>query len=108
VTISRKPSARRHSGAPGSAATTANFKVAQVVTRFALRMLVLCAFSAFGNLGFGQSFAALLLLSTVFCVIAGLVRQEWPFDRTLTYWDEGAVYGLLYAVTATINQAAAG
>jgi hypothetical protein len=40
----------------------ANFKTAQAVARFVLRLLVLCAFSTFGNLGFGRSFSALLLL----------------------------------------------
>ena len=40
------------------------------------------------------------------CAVAGLMRRERLFDETLTYWDEGAVYGLLYALTATINQAA--
>jgi hypothetical protein len=84
---------------------TANFKTIQVVTRFSLRILVLCAFSAFGNLGFGRSFAALLLLSIVFCVVAGLARRERPFDGSLTHWDEAAVYGLLFALTTTINQA---
>jgi hypothetical protein len=85
---------------------TANFKTTQAVARLVLRLLVLCAFSAFGNLGFGRSFAALLLLSIIFCVFAGLTRQERLFDGSLTHWDEGAVYGLLYALTATINQAA--
>jgi hypothetical protein len=85
---------------------TANFKTTQVVARFVLRLLVLCAFSAFGNLGFGRSFAALLLLSVILCAFAGLTRRERVFDDSLTYWDEGAVYGLLYALIATINQAA--
>ncbi|HZC94906.1 MAG TPA: hypothetical protein VE267_02025 [Bradyrhizobium sp.] len=86
---------------------TANFKTIQFVARFVLRMVVLCAFALFGHLGFGRSFAALLLLSVVFSVVAGLTRQERLFDDTLTYWDEAAVYGLLYALTVTINQAAA-
>ena len=85
---------------------TANVKTAQVAVRLILRLLVVCAFSAFGNLGFGRSFAALLLLSMACCAVAGLVRRERLFDDTPTYWDEGAVYGLLYALTATINQVA--
>jgi hypothetical protein len=85
---------------------TANVKTAQVAVRLILRLLVVCAFSAFGNLGCGRSFAALLLLSMACCAVAGLMRRERLFDDTLTYWDEGAVYGLLYALTATINQVA--
>lgn len=86
---------------------TANFRTAQVVARFVLRLAVLCTFSALGDLGFGRSFAALLLLSIIFCVFGGLVRQERLFDNSLTHWDEGALYGLLYALTAMISQAAA-
>ena len=84
---------------------TTNVKSVQVAARFALRILILANFAAFGNPDFGRSFAALLLLSIALCVITGIMRHESLFARTLTYWDEAAVYGLLYALTATINQA---
>jgi len=80
-------------------------KSVQVLARFSVRLVIVTAFAAFGNLGFGRSFAALLLLSVGVCVISGIIRHERLFDDTLTYWDEGALYGLLYALTATINQA---
>jgi hypothetical protein len=84
---------------------TTNFKTMQVVTRFALRILVICALSAFGNVGFGPSVATLLLLSAIICAVTGIWRREPPFRNTLTNWDEAVVYGLLYALTATFNQA---
>jgi hypothetical protein len=78
-----------------------------VVTRFALRMLVLCVLSAFAKIGFGRSLAALLLLSVVVCIVTAIMRGERPLDGTLTNWDEAAVYGLLCALTAAINQSVA-
>jgi hypothetical protein len=84
---------------------TSDGKTLYVVTRFALRMLVLCVLSAFARIGFGRSLAALLLLSMVVCVVTAVMRGERPLDGALTNWDEAAVYGLLCALMATINQA---
>lgn len=86
---------------------TSDGKPLYVVTRFALRMLVLCALSAFAKIGFGRSLAALLLLSVIVCIVTAIVRGERPLDGALTNWDEAAVYSLLCALIATINQAAA-
>ena len=86
---------------------TTNFNSIQVLARFALRILILAGFAASGNLGFGRSFAALLLLSVVLCVVIALVRQEYLFAPRLTDWDEGAAYGLLYALTVAIGRASA-
>jgi hypothetical protein len=85
---------------------TTNFNSVQVAARFALRLLILASCATFGDSGFGRSFAALLLLSVVLCIVTGLVRHESPFARTLTHWDEAAACGLLYALAAAINQAA--
>src|ERR1700730_12153647 len=84
---------------------TTNLKSVQVAARFVLRMLILVSFAAFGNPDFGRSFAALLLLSVALCVVTGLVRHESLFAGMLTHWDEAAAYGLLYALTTTVNQA---
>lgn len=86
---------------------TTNVKSVQVAVRFGLRILILASFAAFGGPGFGRSFAALLLLSIVLCVVTGLMHHESLFARTLTHWDEAAAYGLLYALTAAINQVSA-
>jgi hypothetical protein len=61
-------------------------------------------FAALGGVGFGKSLAALLMLSTAFCVAGGVFRQETPFDKALTHWDEAAVYGLLYGLVSTVGQ----
>ena len=84
---------------------TTNVKSVQVAARFVLRMPILASFAAFGNPDFGRSFGALLLLCVALCVVTGLARHESLFARTLTHWDEAAAYGLLYALTAKINQA---
>lgn len=87
-------------------AMTTDFKTTQVATRFGLRIPILGGFAAFGDPGFGRSFAALLLLSIILCFVAGLMRRERPLASTLTHWDEAAAYGLLYALTVSLDQAA--
>jgi len=47
-----------------------------------------------GGQGFGRTFAALLALSAVFCVVTGAMRREAIFGPTLTHWDEAVVYAL--------------
>lgn len=84
-----------------------NARSVQVLVRFSLRIVILGVFATLGNIGFGQSFAALLWLSTILCVAAGLLRREMPFDSALTHWDEGATYGALYFLTSAINRMAA-
>ena len=86
---------------------TLNGTTLHVITRFGVRMLVLCIISASGKLGFGRSLAALLLLSVIVCIITAILRRERPLTGTLTNWDEAAVYGLLCALTATISQVSA-
>jgi hypothetical protein len=86
---------------------TPDSKTLYVLTRFALRMLVVCLLSAFAKIGFGRSLAALLLLSVVVCIVTAIMRGERPLGGALTNWDEAAVYGLLCALTLTISQAAA-
>jgi hypothetical protein len=85
---------------------TSDSKTLYVITRFVLRMLVVCLLSAFARIGFGRSLAALLLLSVIICIVTAIMRGERPLEGTLTNWDEAAVYGLLCALTATINQVA--
>jgi hypothetical protein len=76
---------------------------ARVIARLLLRIIILCAFSALSDSGFGRSFAALLLLSMIVCVLIGILRQERPFQPALTHWDEATIYGLLYAAASAVN-----
>ena len=82
--------------------TLSNAKSAQVIVRFALRMIIICTFAVIAGADVTKNLATLLLLSTGLCVIGGLVRREKLFDVSLTYWDEAAVYGLLFGVTSII------
>ena len=86
---------------------TLNSKTLHVITRFSLRMLVLCVFSAFGNPGFGRSLAALLWMSTIFSAVVGTVRREPLFDATLNHWDETVAYAALCCLAVAFHHAAA-
>lgn len=72
------------------------------MVRFALRMIVLCSFAVLAGADVTKNLATLLLLSAGLCVVSGLIRREKPLDISLTYWDEAAVYGLLFGVTSII------
>jgi len=65
-----------------------------VLLRILFRLVLLIALATFGGQGFGRTFAALLALSAVFCVVAGAMRREAIFGPTLTHWDEAVVYAL--------------
>ena len=77
----------------------------QALVRFCLRIIVLSVFATLGSIGFGKSFAALLWLSAILCVVGGILRRELPFGSALTHWDEGSTYAALYCLASTINQA---
>jgi uncharacterized membrane protein YjjP (DUF1212 family) len=79
----------------------------QVLVRFLLRIAVLSVFAALGHIGFTRSFAALLWLSTILCVVAGTLRREAWFDTSLTHWDEGLAYAALYCLMSSFNAAPA-
>ena len=66
----------------------------QVLVRILLRFALLIAFATLGSQGFGRTFAALLALAAVFCVVTGAMRREAIFGPTLTHWDEAVVYAL--------------
>jgi hypothetical protein len=84
--------------------TSRAFKNAQVIVRFALRMVILCAFATLGSLGFAGSFKVLLWMSAIVSVAAGIMRREAILDSALTHWDEAAAYGLLCCLAAQLVQ----
>jgi hypothetical protein len=85
-----------------SGTMTAGLSSAQVATRFALRMVILCVFASLGSIGFGQSFAALLWMSAIISVVTGLLRREPLLGASLTYWDEAAAYGALFCLASLV------
>ena len=76
--------------------TATELSSAQVATRFAMRIVILCVFASFGSVGFARSLAALLWMSAIISIISGLLRREPLLGASLTYWDEAAAYGALF------------
>jgi hypothetical protein len=74
----------------------------QVVFRFVLRLALLSMFATFGTQGFGKTFAALLGLSVIFCVVMGTMRREALFGPVLTHWDEAAAYAVLGGIVSAV------
>jgi hypothetical protein len=81
-------------------------KLAQVMFRFGLRMIILVIFAAFASIGFGKSLVALLWMSTILSAVIGAIRREPPFDTILNHWDEAAAYAALCALVTGLNQTA--
>jgi hypothetical protein len=78
----------------------------QAVARFCLRLVILSVFASLGSVDFGRSFAVLALMSTVLCLVTGLLRREAVWDSALTHWDEAAAYGALWCLTSAVSQMA--
>ncbi|MEH2471385.1 hypothetical protein V1281_007426 [Nitrobacteraceae bacterium AZCC 2161] len=81
---------------------TTKLSSAQVAARFAMRMVILCIFASFGSIGFARSFAALLWMSAIVCVFAGVMRREPVLGASLSYWDEAAAYGALFCLASLV------
>jgi hypothetical protein len=77
--------------------------LAQVLVRFFLRTVILVVFAAFGSIGFGRSFAALLGMSTILSAVIGTMKREPPFDIVLNHWDETVAYAALFALVSVFN-----
>ncbi|UZE51177.1 hypothetical protein ONR75_11485 [Rhodopseudomonas sp. P2A-2r] len=77
---------------------TTDLSSAQVIARFTLRMIILCVFASLGSVGFARSFAALLWMSAIVCMLTALLRREPLRSATLSYWDEAAIYGALFCL----------
>ena len=67
---------------------------AQVLTRFALRLVMLAVFATLGLQGFAKTLESLLVLAACYCVVVGGIRREAPLGPLLTHYDEAAAYGL--------------
>jgi hypothetical protein len=55
----------------------------------------LITWASFGGQGFGLTFAALVILSAVFCTVMAVMRREALFGPVLTHWDEAAACAAL-------------
>jgi hypothetical protein len=74
----------------------------QVLIRFGLRIAILASFAAFSHIGFGKSFAALLLMTAILCAVTGMIRREAPLGTVLNHWDETLAYAGLYCLVSGI------
>lgn len=74
-----------------------------MLIRFFTRMLILVGFAAFGGIGFGRSFAALLAMSAIFSAAVGAIKRERPFEGTLNHWDETLAYAALFCLANGLN-----
>ena len=83
-------------------ATPHQLNSSQVFFRFALRLALLSMFATFDTQDFGKTFAALLALSVIFCVVMGTMRREALFGPVLTHWDEAAAYAVLGRVVSAL------
>jgi len=76
----------------------------RVIARFAVRIVLLSAFAAFGSIGFGRSLKALLWMSIILCAAVALLRREAPFGAVLNHWDECAAFGALFALVHVVGE----
>lgn len=77
-----------------------------VLARFAVRVVLLATFAAFGSIGFGRSLAALLWMSIILCAGVGLIRREPLFSPSLNHWDEAVAFGALFALVHIVSELA--
>ena len=70
--------------------------------RCGLRLVVIGVCGSWGYVGFLKSFAVLLLMTAVLCILAGLIRRDGLLGKSLSAWDEAAIYGYLARLTLTL------
>ncbi|WP_046867825.1 hypothetical protein [Microvirga massiliensis] len=70
--------------------------VSPVAARFGLKLVTFLIIGACQIVaGYPSSFFNLAGLSGVLCLVLALGKGEWPFSRSLTYWDEATWFGLV-------------
>ena len=76
---------------------------AYALTRFFMRLAIFSVFATLGQRGFGKTFANLLILGSVYCVMAAAIRREQPFGPELTHFDEAAAFAVIADVAAWVS-----
>jgi hypothetical protein len=67
-----------------------------VVVRFGLKLALLALVCGFQVASGGPNlFFDLTALAALLCVILAVFAREHPTGRSLTYWDEALVFGLI-------------
>lgn len=75
-----------------------------MLLRFGFRLAILVIFAMFGSIGFGNSFAVLLWMSTILCAVLAVIRREPPLDAALNHWDECVAYAAMCMLVSGLNQ----
>ena len=76
------------------------FGSARVLTRFFLRLTILCVFAGLSHQSFGKTLESMLMLAVLYCIVAAAVRREHPFGPLLSHFDEAAAYVVVGCVVA--------
>jgi hypothetical protein len=77
----------------------------RALLRFAVRVMILAGFAAFGGAGFGENLAILLWMAMLFSVVAAIAKREPPFATMLNHWDEMVGYAVLLALLGVVEHA---
>jgi hypothetical protein len=75
----------------------------RALLRFAVRVMILAGFAAFGSIGFDQNLAILLWMAMLFSAVVAVVRREPPFAAILNHWDEMMGYAALLALLGVFD-----
>ncbi|WP_439370174.1 hypothetical protein [Bradyrhizobium sp. DASA03120] len=89
---------------PQSSNTSQALSPARVIARFAVRVVVLGAFAAFGSIGFVRGLATLLWMSIILCAAVAVLRREELLGAVLNHWDECAAFGALFALVQLVDE----
>jgi len=76
----------------------------RALLRFAVRVIVLAGFAAFGTTGFNENLALLLWMAMAFSAISALVRREPPLAASLNHWDEMMGYAVLLGLLGMLDR----
>jgi hypothetical protein len=75
----------------------------RALLRFAVRVMILAGFAAFGSIGFDQNLAILLWMAMLFSAVVAVIRREAPFAAILNHWDEMMGYAALLALLGVFD-----
>ena len=80
-----------------------DFESARVLTRFFLRLIILCVFAGLSHQGFGKTLEGMLMLAVLYCIAAAVVRREHAFGPLLSHFDEAAAYVVVACLVASAS-----
>ena len=79
---------------------TQTSKSADVVARFASRLVAIVALAAFCGFGFMRSLTVLLWMCTTLSAVLATFQRDDPLGSTLNHWDDSMAYAALCCVAS--------